>query len=258
MWGKFLARDIVIPVGGWTWAWKEGLTDRSATIPAGTYDTALHVAAALDDACSGVAATTVTVSQVGKTTVNTLGMTEMRWASTTDGLAALLGFDQDELVVGGEVSSSHGHTHGWYPGALSHDYSLYRGAGLARGALWIPVDVAIRQYAGNDDARIVTPGQLRPRRALRFDLVTLAEARDLNRGVAQLLEQHLHRRFRWYLDRTVGAPGSYGTQGDPRADTDDDCDWWAITLEGQPRLVDVPGTSGWLAVEMVVSAGAYS
>lgn len=251
--GKLLVADIVVPTGGWDWVYVvDPNPPVTLTVPAGTYGSVLAVAAALDTLFSIVGE--VTIDELGYTTVTMPSAAEVVWASCDEDLYTLLGFAGTETEVDGIVESSEPHTHGWYPGAITHDHRASRGAGLASGVMWLPVDTTIRQYAGSGAAAIVTPGTLRRTRTLRFDLVSLDEVRDLVRGVAALMETHLHRRFHWYLDRSVGTVAAYGDQGDPAADTDDDCDWWLVTLASMPELVAVPGSSRWFGIEMTVNA----
>ena len=260
-WGKLLG-EVVVPTGGWDFKWTDN-SPRTATIPAATYDTYLHLMDALLDAIDAVVplyTNDITVSSVGFTTV-TIGdgtgdLQSITYATCSDALMTAMGFVETEMISDDAVTAAGQHTHCWYPGTITHNYSLYRGAGLAGGALWLPQDVAVRTKSGSGNARIVTPGMLPRTRALRFDLIDLDEARHPTRGVAALMETHLASKFYWYLDRTVGNVGSYGTAIDPWDDVDDDGDYYVVTLDGQPKLPVRAEHPRKFQVELVLNAEA--
>lgn len=262
-WGKLLVMDIVIPSGGWTWSWFEGATPRTVTVPAATYDDVHAVGRALRDALramgGGHTTDVVAISQVGICTITISGMTDDRWAGCDDELEDLLGFDQSESVNSGSITGALQVTHAWYPGAITHDHHVYRGAGLVSGSFWIPVDSVVKQWSGSGEPAIVHPGQLPLRRALRWDIVSTAEVRDLKRGVAQLWETHRAKRLRWYPDRELGTVDDYGSKGDPRSDVDGDAaaDYWEVSIVDAPDPREVGGSRSWWSIEMVVQAGAY-
>ncbi len=261
--GKFLVCSIVVPAGGWVFAWHEGATHRSVTIAAGTYADINAVGRALRDALralgGGHTTDVVSINQVGRTTITISGATAQRWDATTDLLSDMLGFAETEDFSAGSIVGTKQITHAWYPGALSHDANLYRGAGLVYGGFWKPLDKVVGQWAGSGKPAIVHPGQLPLRRALRFDIVTTDEVKDLKRGVAQLWELHRAKRLHWYLDRELGTVDAYGTKGDPRTNVDGDglFDYWDVSIVTPPDPREVQNTSSWFSVEMVVQAVQY-
>lgn len=255
-WGKFLLEDIVIP-STYTFAWHEGATHRSVDVTAATYDDVLHVAATLQTALramgGGHTTDTVAISQVGKCTITVSGMTAQRWDATTDALSTLLGFTESEAVSGGALVSTNGHDWGWYPGVITHNYSTSRGAGLVAGAFWAPVDHAVRQWSGSGRQRTVKTARGAYRRSVRFDVISTDEVVDLSRGVAVLWDELLDRRFRWYLDRSDGIVGSYGTAGDPSTHIDSTCDYYVVSLAERPEVSPVAGSGSRFQVDLVLN-----
>jgi len=258
-WGKLLVCDVVVPAT-WSFAWHEGATHRSVDVAAATYDTVLHVAAALQTALralgGGHTSDSVAISEVGKTTITVSGMTAHRWDATTDALATMLGFDETEAVASSAIVSSAGHTHGWYPGAVTHNYNVNRGAGLVSGARWIPTGTIVRQWAGSGKQRTVKTNTRRMVRPVRFDIVDLAEVQDWGRGVAGI-EPYLDHDWRWYPDRALGLVAAYGTQGDPWSNDDTDATgahyWWKCSIADDVDVQEASPSRTKFSVDLVLN-----
>ena len=195
----------------------------------------------------------VSVSSLGFVTITISGMTDQRWVATTDALSSMLGFSESEAVSGGSLVSTSPHELGWYPGALTHNHSLTRGAGLVSGAFWLPQDTSVRQWAGSGKQHTVKTARLLRRRPVRFDIVSKEEVEDLTRGVAALWDEHLTRRLWWYLDRTTGAVGSYGTLGNPWTDVDSGVSYWIVTLAERPDVLEVSPSRSRFQVDLVLN-----
>jgi len=254
-WGKFWARDIVVPTGGWDF--KADCLVAVATIPAGTYDDVAALLQELHDQCEADASGTgwiMDISDVGIVQIfcDDTGW-QPTWASTDDDLSTLLGFDETETVGGYTLYSTYPHDYGWYPGGITYNNNEARGAGVTSGPFWVPVDTAVRSWSGSGKQRTVTMGSELWRRTLRFSLVNKDEVSHLTRGIAALWSVHKHRQFAWYPDRSVGSPAVPGTQGDPSTDTDDDCDYWLVDLVDQSKVQAEPGNPSLFTVELTLN-----
>lgn len=255
-WGKLLVRDLVVPAGGWDWAWSEGGSPQVATLPAGSYDTILDLAEELRDQIDLVnppIGSTIVLSEVGITTIIIPGMTATDWPNTDDSLSSLLGFDETETVTGNTVISSGQHQYGWYPGAITHNWNPNKGAGLASGNRWRSQDASVSTTAGSGRRRRIRPGRTPRIRLLRFDLLYRDEVRDRTIGVDALQERFFASRFSWYPDRTLGQVGTPGTTGDPRTLTDADVDYWVVTLQDQPTDRERTEHPDWYEVELTLN-----
>lgn len=254
-WPKFLAQ-ITVPQSGldWDFVFSDG-SPRSVTVSSGTYTTILHLAKELQDRLQalggGHASDTVTVSSAGYITLSISGLVSVTWASTNDDLEALLGLAGTETPVAGVLTALNPHTHGWYPGVISLGTSM--GIGISSDSEWTAGDDAIRTIAGNGVQSIIMPSRLKYDRMLVFSGVRREEVRDRKSGVAEISD-HPTVPWAWYLDRTVGTTGSYGTQGDPGdGDVDGDIDWWSVTFNRLPRTAESPASPDYFDVSLMVN-----
>jgi len=216
-------------------AWPKYLAQ--VTIPAGTYASILHVGAALQLVLralgGGHATDTVTISQVGKTTLSISGLATVTWGSTNDALEALFGFTTDETVADSKIVSENMHSHGWYPGVTT--LGTASGIGISSDSLWEPGDDYVRTVTGAGNQVIVGPSRPRYTRTITHRTVHKTEVRDRVSGVGEVAD-HIAKPWLFYIDRADGAVGSYGTQGDPGdGDDDTDCDYWKVTFTKQPN-----------------------
>lgn len=231
--GKFLA-PIVVPTGGWAWVCDAG----TATIPAGTYATPLHLAETLEDQIiSEIDTGTVVVSSVGITTITITGMTSVTWASCADALLTALGFDETEPVAATVVVSTSAHTHGWYPGTITE--GVTGGIGISSDNSWEPEDLVEGNRSGAGQQAIVGPDRDVWSRTLMFGVIKRPEKVHPTRGPLCFgrVDKWRTKNIWWYPDRDDGVAGTYGTQGDPADDdTDSDCDYYIVTVLGTPRF----------------------
>jgi hypothetical protein len=250
---KFLA-SVIVPTGGWDFEWNED----GVTIPAGTYDTPLHLAAALETALDVGYTATVTISPVGKTTINITTMTSMVWGSTDDALSTALGFDETETVSSNTIVSTNQHTHGWYPGVISFGSGTSFGAGPTSDSGWQTADQLTRTYSGAGNARIIGPARrLYTRRIMFGPLKRLEIFNTRGTGAIEFRDRWSTKVLWWYPDRTDGAVGSYGTQvdpGDSNYEVDSDGQYFKVTLFRDIETQNTGNNADWFTIDIQVAA----
>lgn len=237
--GKLLA-PIVVPVGGWDFVFVDGGGPTTVTVPAATYGSALILGRALRSAIraeGGHAADTVEFSETGYCTMDLNGVVSITWASCDADLLTALGFAGSEAVLNDIVTGSLQHDMGWYPGVIS--LGTDRGVGLISDTEWQPENVAEGVVAGSGRTARVGPARPPYRRTLVFGKVSRAEMKHQSQGPICLKARWLYSDLYWYPDRADGTVADYGTQGDPghpSYDTDEDCDYYLVTVVGDPQL----------------------
>jgi hypothetical protein len=251
-WGKLLIRDVAVPIN-LTFAWSEGATPHTVIVLAGTYDTILDVAEALQDAIDteiSPSTSTVTIDQLGTVSIYVPGMTAVNWVTTSTGFSTIFGFDRTETVTGATVVSTYQHQYGWYPGAITWNRDPNRGAGVSSGPRWTPQDASVATTSGAGYRHRVGPGRPPRLRTLRFDLLYKTEVQNRTIGVDALEDRFFASRMSWYPDRTVGEVGAPGVTGDPRLLTDADVDYWVVTLQDIPTEQTRSEHPDWYSVEL--------
>ena len=236
--GKLLS-PITVETGGWDFTFKEGAPDRTVTIPAGTYDTVLDLLAALSVVIDVLYTPVVTCSSTGIVVITIAEMTAMNWALTNDGFEQL-GFSGTELVVGTSITSTTMHHWGWYPGVIT--FGAAGGSGLEGDTEWVPPEISEGMVSGAGEQAIVTPTRPPYEQNLSFGAIKRDEMRDRGRGPICLRDRWRMKVLRWYPDRDVGTvavpdgPLGQGDPGHPYYDLGADCDYWNVTVVGEPML----------------------
>lgn len=247
--GKLLA-PIVVETGGWDFTFKQGGVDKTVTIPAATYDTILELLDALSTVLDVLYTPTITVSSIGIVVINIAEMGAMNWALTDSGFAQL-GFTGTEAVVGTSITSTYAHHWGWYPGVPT--FGSAGGVGLEDDTEWVAVEFAEGMVSGAGELAIVAPVRPPYERQLSFGAIKREEMRDRARGPICLRDRWRTKVLRWYPDRdigTVAAPGSQGDPGHPYYDLDEDCDYWEVTVVGEPMLERHASHPDWIMVRV--------
>ncbi len=245
-WSKFLW-PITVPTGGWVWAYNDGGA-KTSTIPAGTYDTILHLCKELEDQNGSGS---VTVSGVGIVEIKITSLASVTWASCSDDLLLALGFAETESVASATVTASLVHRFGWYPGLLSVPST--GGVGLESDTESRAGGKVARTISGSGKGRSVGPARRTYSRTVRFGAINRTERRDKHRGPLALEDSAAHLVVWWYFDRTDGVPGTYGTQVDPgypNYNADSDGNYIKIFLDGELLFTDATATPRWATVGM--------
>jgi hypothetical protein len=227
-WGKFLAA-VVVPTGGWDFSWSDG-TNRTLTVPAGTYTTVLDL---LDEMHTQHSAVVGTCSSTGQVVLTVSSINSMRWSYTTDALSSCLGFAETESPSAGAVTATNRHTHGWYPGTISFGYT--KGEGLAADSEWQPDEAPAVAVAGSGTATVVAGSRPIYRRTLLFDLIKQTELVHRTRGVMAMAVAHRTVDVCWFQNRDIGTVAAQGTKGDPHSSSS--ADYWSCktTIQWEPN-----------------------
>jgi len=251
--GKLLA-PFVVPAGGWDFTFKQGETNRTVTIPAGTYATILELLDELEEQLDTSYTPTVTCSSVGIVRIAITEMTAMNWALTSSGFAQL-GFTGTEAVVSNSITSDEPHDRGWYPGTITHGAA--GGVGYTGDEDWQAEHVTDGVVSGAGQLCNIGPARPPYRRTLTFGAILREEMRHKTRGPVRLRDTWGLVELRWYPDRDVGSvarPGSQGDPGDPHYDTDDSCDYWTVRVDGETRLTPAGSFPDYFTVSVTFNA----
>ncbi len=241
---KFLA-PVTVPTGGWDFVYNEG-DARTATIPAATYATILHLCEELQDQIDAESggSSTVAVTAVGIVSIEVTSLASVTWGSCSDDLLLALGYAESESIVSDTVTASLVHRFAWYPGVLSN----VGGVGLESDTDNRAGGDIARTVSGSGKGRSVGPARRNYTRALRFGAINRTEKRDKHRGPMAMEDMWLHQVLWWYFDRTDGVVGTYGTQVDPgypNYDEDADGNYLKVYLDGDVLFVESTATPRW-------------
>jgi len=263
-WGKFFAQ-IVVPTCGWTIRFEDSASWYTATLPAGTYATILHLLDELMDAMTTESGGNYysSLSAAGITTIDGDDFTDIDWSNTSDDLEDCLGYDGTE-TVGTALVGTNPHLYGWYPGMISRGSTL--GEGLSYDDEWQPEDMIARAYAGTGAARLISPARMKYTRHLRYGTIHRDEIWHRTRGVKCMMDRWATGSLYWYMDRddgirTAGVPawvtGYFGGQCDPGYEwynNDDSGEYYIVTLNEMPRLTVNASHPDWWSVDLSLNA----
>jgi hypothetical protein len=217
-WSKFLA-PVTVSTGGWAWAYStSGGGPYTATIPAGTYDTYLHMMSTLDglmEADVGANNAVILVNtNSAKTSVRTAGTTLLvDFDNCNDALLSSMGFDETESPVASTITANHVHQWAWYPGLLSLPST--GGVGLEDDSGNDAQETSVMTVSGSGKGRGVGPARDIYERTLRFSPIRTTEYNDKNRGPIAFKDRWKNQVLWWYFDREKSDVSSYSTQVDP-------------------------------------------
>lgn len=259
-WGKFLAP---VTASSWTFAWNDG-SPQSVNITDGTYDTVYHLANNLNTKIKDVDASNyVYFAELysNRCRIYLNNAASITWASCTDALTSALGFDETETIQspGSYIWASSQPEYAWFPGVISRGAAL--GEGLQDDSGWQPTDLISRKEAGSGVVRKIGPARQRYERRLRFGSVKRTELFNKTKGVVCLSDRWVYDTLRWYPDRDdisiVTGTLSEGTQMDPgynNYETDDDHEYWIVSLANNPVFNRTPSHPDWFSVDLVFTA----
>lgn len=260
-WGKFLA-PVTVSTGGWAFVLSCSDVTLTATIPAGSYNTYLHMMSSLDGLMDaqlvdhgGTCTVTVTSTGITKVTIAPvqvpLGV--VVWASCNAALLSTMGFEQTETVSGNAVTTNEIHGNAWYPGLLS--LPTTGGVGLEDDTGNEPEDNSVRTIAGSGKSRGVGSARNVYTRTMRFGAIKTTEYEAKNRGPRCFMDRWKDKVVWWYPDRSKGLVSSYSTQVDPgypSFDSDDDGGYLKLFIR-QVQFTRTTSTPRWRNVTITAN-----
>jgi hypothetical protein len=256
-WGKFLA-PVTASTGGWAFVWSTSDVRFTATIPAGSYDTYMHMMSTLGDQIDTQLTDHAATGKiwVTSTAITNFNVTEFKaiiWASSNTALLSTMGFDQNETATSTVIATNEIHAYAWYPGLLSLPPS--GGVGLEDDTGSEPEDTSVRTIAGSGKSRGVGPARDTYTRTMRFSAIRRTEYEAKNRGPRNFLDRWKNKQIWWYPDRSVGLVSSYSTQVDPGYpyyDVDDDGGYFKLFIS-RVQFTRATSTPRWQTVTMTAN-----